>query len=84
MRLSSIWRTIPDWWSFHTRTIEGRFDRTPETPADLAIRLEGERISRADAYAPSEPLGLAFRRGSWFRRRSAPFRRRFQLIHTWL
>jgi hypothetical protein len=28
-------------------TIEGWFDRTPETPEDRAVREEGERIRRA-------------------------------------
>jgi hypothetical protein len=42
-----LWRALADWWSFEMGTIEGWFDRTPETPEDRAIRLEGERIRRA-------------------------------------
>lgn len=38
---------IGDWWSFQMGTIEGWFDRSPETPEDRAIRLEGERIRKA-------------------------------------
>jgi hypothetical protein len=57
-RLSRLGRAFADWWSFQMGTPEGWFDRTPETPEDRAIRLEGERISRADACASSEPLGL--------------------------
>jgi len=46
-RLHRLWRAITDWWSFQTGTIEGWFDRTPETPEDRAIREEGKRIRKA-------------------------------------
>ena len=42
-----LWHAFADWWSFQMGTIEGWFDRTPETPEDRAIREEGERIRKA-------------------------------------
>ena len=46
-RLHRLWRAITDWWSFQIGTIEGWFDRTPETPEDRAIREKGEPIRKA-------------------------------------
>jgi hypothetical protein len=46
-RLVRLWHAFADWRSFHMGTIEGWFDRTPETPEDRAIREEGEQIRRA-------------------------------------
>ena len=46
-RLHRLWRAITDRWSFQTGSIEGWFDRTPETPEDRAIREEGKRIRKA-------------------------------------
>jgi hypothetical protein len=46
-RFNGLWRAITDWWSFQAGTIEGWFDRTPETPKDRAIREEGKRIRKA-------------------------------------
>jgi hypothetical protein len=46
-RLHRLGRSIADWWSFQMGTVEGWFDRTPETPEDRAIRQEGERIRKA-------------------------------------
>ena len=45
--LHRLWRAIMDWWSFQSGTIEGWFDRTPETPEDRAIREAGKRIRKA-------------------------------------
>jgi hypothetical protein len=39
--------SLADWWSFQVGTIEGWFDRTPESPEDGAIREEGERLRKA-------------------------------------
>jgi len=46
-RFSRVWRAIADEWSFQMGTIGCWLERTPETPEDQAIRLEGERIRRA-------------------------------------
>jgi hypothetical protein len=46
-RLLRIWHALTDWCSFQMGTIEGWFDRTPETPEDRAIREEGERLRKA-------------------------------------
>ena len=46
-RLRRLGRAIADWWSFQMGTIEGWFDRTPETAEDRAIREGGERIRKA-------------------------------------
>jgi hypothetical protein len=45
--LPRLGRALSDWWSFKMGTIEGWFDRTPETPEDRAVREEGERIRKA-------------------------------------
>ncbi len=45
--LLRLCRALADWWSFQMGTIEGWFDRTPETPEDCAICEEGERIRSA-------------------------------------
>jgi len=45
--LRRLSRTLADWWSFQMGTIAGWFDRTPESPADRAIREEGDRLRRA-------------------------------------
>jgi hypothetical protein len=45
--LLRLCRALADWWSFQMGTIEGWFDRTPETPEDRAICEEGERIRSA-------------------------------------
>jgi hypothetical protein len=42
-----LWRAFADWWSFQMGTIEGWFDRSPETPEDQAISEEGEGIRKA-------------------------------------
>ena len=46
-RFHRFWRALADSCSFQVGTIEGWFDRTPETPQDRTIREEGQRIRRA-------------------------------------
>ena len=46
-RLLRLCHAFADWWSFEMGTIQGWFDRTPETPEDRAIREEGERLRKA-------------------------------------
>jgi hypothetical protein len=41
------WHVFADWWSFQMGTVEGWFDRTPESRTDRAIREEGERLRKA-------------------------------------
>jgi hypothetical protein len=62
-RLFRLWHAFADWWSFQMGTIEGWFDRTPESPEDRAIREEGERIRKAfpsiDLDHPGAPTSRA-------------------------
>jgi len=46
-RLRRLWRAVADWWSFQMGTLEICLDRTPESPVDRAIRLEGARLRKA-------------------------------------
>jgi len=57
-RLRRLGCAIADWGSFQMRTIEGWFDRSPETAEDRAIRLEGERIRKSSGNLCGLNLGL--------------------------
>jgi hypothetical protein len=46
-RLRRSWRGVADWWSFQMGMLEGWLFPQPDTPEDIAIREEGERIRKA-------------------------------------
>jgi hypothetical protein len=53
---------IADRWSFERGTIGCGLDRTPETPEDRAVRVEGKRIRKAfpriDSIAEISPAEI--------------------------